>query len=109
MGIRSDHGKRSFGDVARALVELTDCVLFDQIREGPRLSPRNCSVATAATLIAPGRGEQLPFHVRRARDNGLSHDELAVLTAHLAFYTGWPTAASAVPRLRELKDQEARS
>jgi len=109
MSHRSDQGQRSFGDIAPALAELTDRVLFDQIWQDPALSPRDRSLATVACLIALGRAEQLPFHLRRARDNGLSHDELAALTTHLAFYAGWPVAASAVTRLRELKEQEAHS
>ena len=48
-----------------------------------------------------GRLEQLPFHLQLARDNGLTHEELVELITHLAFYSGWPTAASALNRLEE--------
>jgi 4-carboxymuconolactone decarboxylase len=109
MSHRSDQGQKSFGDIAPTLAELTDRVLFDQVWQDPVLSRRDRSLATVASLIVMGRAEQLPFHLRRARDNGLGHDELAALTTHLAFYAGWPVAASAVTRLRELKDEEARS
>lgn len=102
MTTRSDHGQRSFGDVAPALAELTDRVLFEGVWQDPALSPRDRSLATVATLIALGRAEQLPFHLRRALDNGMTHGELAALITHLAFYAGWPAAASAVTRLREL-------
>ena len=105
----SDQGQRNFGDVAPAFAELTDRVLFDEVWQDASLLPRDRSLATVATLIALDRVEQLPFHLRRARENGLSHDELAALTAHLAFYAGWPAAASAVARLRELKNEEARA
>ncbi|RAO74831.1 carboxymuconolactone decarboxylase family protein [Dyella jiangningensis] len=98
----SDQGQRSVGDVAPTLAELTDRVLFDRIWQDPSLSPRDRSLATVSALIALGRTEQLPFHLQHAIDNGLSHDELATLITHLAFYAGWPAAASAVPRLREL-------
>jgi 4-carboxymuconolactone decarboxylase len=109
METRSDQGQRAFGDIAPALADLTDRVLFDEVWNDPALSPRDRSLITVAALMAPGRLEQLPTHLRRARQNGLSHDELAALTTHLAFYAGWPVAASAVARLRELKDEEARS
>lgn len=102
MTTRSDQGQRRFGDVAPALAELTDRVLFDGVWQDPSLSPRDRSLATVAALVALGRTEQLPFHLQRAVDNGLSHDELAALITHLAFYAGWPAAASAIPRLREL-------
>jgi 4-carboxymuconolactone decarboxylase len=49
--------------------------------------------------------------LQRALDNGLSADELAEVITHLAFYSGWPTAASALNLLSELhaclpEDQE---
>lgn len=40
--------------------------------------------------------EQLPFHVRLAMENGLSEEELIEAMTHLAFYAGWPRAASAI-------------
>jgi 4-carboxymuconolactone decarboxylase len=109
MGTHSDHGQTGFGDILPALADLTDRVLFDQVWIDPTLSPRERSVATVAVLIALGRVEQLPFHLRRARDNGLSHGELAALTTHLAFYAGWPAAASAATRLRDLKNEETQA
>lgn len=97
----------AFGDIAPTLAELTDRVLFGQVWPDPALSPRDRSLATVAALIVLNRTEQLPFHLRLARRNGLDHDELAALTTHLAFYAGWPVAASAVGHLRELKDEES--
>lgn len=105
----SPSGQTAFGDVAPALAELTDQVLFGQVWQDPALSPRDRSLVTVATLIALQRTEQLPFHLRLARRNGLDHDALAALTTHLAFYAGWPVAASAAARLRELKDEESRA
>jgi len=107
MGQRSDQGRKMFGDVAPLFADLTDRVLFDEVWQDPALSPRDRSLITVAALLALGRAEQLPFHLRRARDNGVSHEELAALTAHLAFYAGWPVAASLATRLRELKEQES--
>jgi 4-carboxymuconolactone decarboxylase len=92
------------GDVAPKLAELTDQVLFGDIWRRPQLSPRERSLATVAVLEALNRGEQLPFHLRRARDNGISRDTLAELVTHLAFYAGWPCAASAVSALRVLDE-----
>lgn len=100
----SDHGQRSFGDVAPLLAELTDRVLFDQVWQAPGLSPRDRSLATVAALVALHRTEQLPFHLALARRNGITREELAALVTHLAFYAGWPAAASAATRLRECNE-----
>jgi 4-carboxymuconolactone decarboxylase len=48
------------------------------------------------------RTEQLPFHLRRALENGVTRDELVELITHLAFYSGWPTAMSAMSLAKEV-------
>ncbi len=73
---------------------------------GRQLSPRERSLITVAALVALNRVEQLPFHLQLAQRNGVTRQQLAELITHLAFYAGWPAAASAVARLREL-EQEA--
>jgi 4-carboxymuconolactone decarboxylase len=59
------------------------------------LSPRDRSIATVAALIALYRPKELSFHLRVARDNGVTRDELAALITHVAFYGGFPAAMSA--------------
>jgi 4-carboxymuconolactone decarboxylase len=84
------------GDIAPKLTELTDDVLFGDVWHRPQLSPRDRSIATVSALIALNRTEQLPFHLRRALDNGVTKDELIEMMTHLAFYSGWPNSMSAV-------------
>lgn len=92
------------GGIAPKLAELTDKVLFDDIWQRTAILPRERSLITVSALVALNRVEQLPFHLRRARDNGVSRAELAELITHLAFYSGWPTAASAINVLKQLED-----
>jgi len=89
------------GDVAPKLVELTEQVLFGDIWERPGLSKRDRSVITVSALVALARTDQLPFHLRRALENGVTQDELVELITHLAFYSGWPTAMSAIRLAKE--------
>lgn len=98
------YGRKSIGDIAPKLAALTDEVLFADIWARPGLPPRERSIATLSTLIALHRTEQLPFHLRRARDNGITDAELVELITHLAFYGGWPVAFSALDVLRRLDD-----
>lgn len=83
--------------------ELTETVLFGDIWKRTQLTPRERSLATVSALVAMYRLEQLPFHLKCALDNGLDIDELDELLTHLAFYSGWPTAASALRVLNELR------
>lgn len=77
---------------APKLVELTETVLFGDVWERPGLSKRDRSLITVATLVALYRSDQLPGHLERALNNGLSKDEIIEAITHLAFYAGWPCA-----------------
>jgi 4-carboxymuconolactone decarboxylase len=88
--------RNPYSDIAPALGDYTDNVLFGDVWKRPGLSPRDRSLITVATLVALYRTNELPFHLKRALDNGVSRDELIELITHLAFYAGWPTANTAV-------------
>jgi len=81
---------------APKLMELNEKVLFGDVWERPGLSKRDRSLITVAILVALYRINELPFHLARARENGISKDELVELFTHLAFYAGWPSAMTAV-------------
>jgi 4-carboxymuconolactone decarboxylase len=88
--------KKTFGDFAPKLVSLTDDILFGDVWERKELTPRDRSLITVAALIAGGNSEQLPFHLNKAKENGLTETELKEVITHLAFYAGWPKAMSAL-------------
>ncbi|MEH1832788.1 MAG: carboxymuconolactone decarboxylase family protein [Nostoc sp.] len=77
-------------------MDLTDNILYGQIWERPGLSKRDRSLATVTTLIVLKASEQLPFHLTKAIENGVKEEELIELITHLAFYSGWPSAMSAI-------------
>jgi 4-carboxymuconolactone decarboxylase len=95
-GETQTRAQQLIGDFAPKLVSLTDDVLFGDIWARAELSPRDRSLITVATLIAGGNTEQLPGHLERALQNGLTEAELKEVIIHLAFYAGWPRAMSAV-------------
>jgi len=90
------------GNFAPKLAELTDDILFADVWERAELSKRDRSLITVAALIANGNTEQLTGHLKRAKENGLTETELSEAIIHLAFYTGWPRAISAVGVAREV-------
>ena len=91
------------------LGELTSDVLFGDVWERPGLSKRDRSLITVAALISLYRPEQLVPHLHRALENGLTRDELVEAITHLAFYSGWPTAVTALNRLEGVLEDEASS
>ena len=98
----SDGARKLIGDFSPKLVELTDQVLFDDVWERKQLSKRDRSLITVAALIALNRPEQLRFHLKKAVENGVKKEELTEAITHLAFYSGWPNAMTAVLLAKEL-------
>ena len=94
--------QKLFGDFDPKLAELTDKVLFGDVWERPGLSKRDRSLVTVAALIALNRPEQLRHHLQRARDNGVTRDEVVEAITHLAFYAGWPNAINAITVAKEV-------
>jgi 4-carboxymuconolactone decarboxylase len=94
--------QRIMGDVAPKLAQLTDDVLFGDVWARPQLSPRDRSLVTISALIAMNRPDQLRSHLARARDNGVTEEEIVESITHLAFYAGWPSAVTAVTVAREV-------
>ena len=88
--------RKIIGDFAPKLAELTDRVLFGDVWERPELSKRDRSLATVAALVAMNRPDQLRFHLGRAVENGVTKEELIEVITHLAFYSGWPCAMTAI-------------
>ena len=94
--------EKMIGDFAPKLVDLTDRVLFSDVWERPELSKRDRSLATVAALVALHRPEQLRFHLDNTLKNGLTKEELIEVITHLAFYSGWPNAMSAIMIAKEV-------
>lgn len=98
--------QRIVGDFAPKIVELTDGVLFGDIWERPQLSKRDRSLVTVSALIAMNRPDQLRSHLVRARDNGVTQEELVEAMTHLAFYAGWPNALTAITVAKEVFEKK---
>ncbi len=77
------------------LTALVESPLYDQVWNDPDLPKRDRSLITVAALVALGCADELPAHLRRAIDNGISKRELSALITHLAFYAGFPAAITA--------------
>lgn len=95
-------GHKAVGDIAPALAQYTDKVLFDDVWERVELSKRDRSLLTVAALVVLGNTEQLRFHLDFARQNGVTQTELIEALTHLAFYAGWPKAMAAVGVARDV-------
>jgi 4-carboxymuconolactone decarboxylase len=99
---RATNVEKQFGNVAPGIVQYTTDVLFRDLWLRPDLAPRDRSLVTISALIANGQVAQIPYHLNRAMDNGLTKVQAAEVVTHLAFYAGWPNAFSALPVVKDV-------
>lgn len=97
-------GMNILGNFAPKFGELNDEVLFGQVwsRED-KLSTRDRSIVTVSALVASGiLDSSLKGHIQRAKENGVTKDEMVEILTHLAFYGGWPKAWAAFYMAKEV-------
>ena len=105
---RASRVEQQFGSVVPGIVQYTTDVLFRDLWLRPDLAPRDRSLVTVSALIASGQVAQIPYHLNRAMDNGLTQAQAAEVITHLAFYVGWPNAFSALPVAKEVFEKRPR-
>jgi 4-carboxymuconolactone decarboxylase len=102
---RSSRVDQQFGTVTPGVVLYTADILFRDLWLRPDLAPRDRSLVTVSALVASGQVAQLPYHLNRAMDNGLTQAEASEVFTQLAFYAGWPNVFSALPVAKEVFDK----
>jgi 3-oxoadipate enol-lactonase / 4-carboxymuconolactone decarboxylase len=81
---------------------------WGEIWTRPGLDRRTRSFITLAALVASGREHELALHVRAARRNGVTPDEIGEVLLQCAVYCGVPAANSAFAiAQRVLEETEA--
>lgn len=91
---------------APALDKYTQGVLVGELWKRPGLSPRDRSIVTLAALIARNQAVEMAHYLNLALDNGVKPREVSEIITHLAFYSGWPSAMTAVMLAKELFDKQ---
>ncbi len=75
--------------------ELITRYAWGEIWARPGLDRRTRSCITLTALIALGREHELEMHIRAARRNGLTPEEIKEVLLHSAVYCGVPAANGA--------------
>ena len=82
-------------DLTREFQEFITEYAWGGIWTRPGLDRRSRSLITLTALIARGHHEELAMHVRAARTNGLTPEEIKELIMQTAIYCGVPDANTA--------------
>lgn len=91
--------------VSPALERYTRDRLFGEIWKRPDMSPRDRSIITLAALIARNQTVEMKYYINLALDNGVKPGEISEIITHLAFYSGWENAMSAVVSAKDVFHQ----
>jgi 4-carboxymuconolactone decarboxylase len=102
---RAERVEQDVGPVSKGFVHYTGDLLFKDLWLRPDLVPRDRSLVTVSALVASAQVAQVPFHLNKAMDNGLTQSQASEILTQLAFYAGWPNAMSAVPVFKDVFDK----
>ncbi len=97
-------------DAASALTadfqELITRYAWGEVWARPGLDRRTRSCITLTALVAGGHEHELALHLRAARRNGLTWDEIGEVLLQAAIYCGVPAANSAFAVARRVQEEE---
>jgi 4-carboxymuconolactone decarboxylase len=79
---------------------------WGEIWARPGLDRRTRSCITLTALIALGHFDELAMHIRAARRNGLTQDEIKEVLLQSAVYCGVPAANHAFAVAQQVLDEE---
>lgn len=95
--VKQTAGRDALGTFAPTFAALNDDVLFGEVwsREN-QLSLKLRSIVTVTALVSKGLVDaSFEYHLKTAKANGVTREEMAEILTHLAFYAGWPNAWAA--------------
>jgi 4-carboxymuconolactone decarboxylase len=92
-------------DLTRDFQELITRYAWGEIWTRPGLDRRTRSAITITALVARGQFDELALHIRAARRNGLSWEEIEEVLLQSAIYCGVPAANSAFHVLQRVADE----
>lgn len=79
---------------------------WGEIWSRPGLDRKVRSCMTLAMLMTLNRSEEFQMHVRAARNNGLSWDEIKEVILHTSIYAGVPASNQAFKLAEEIRQEE---
>jgi 4-carboxymuconolactone decarboxylase len=102
-----DAATAAASDVTADFQALITRYAWGEIWSRPGLDRRTRSCITITALVAGGHDHELAMHLRAARRNGLSWDEIREVLLQTAVYCGVPAANSAFTLAQRVHDEEA--
>ena len=105
----ADHVDRATATASELTTEFQQLITeyaWGTVWTRPGLDRRSRSMITLTALVALGHDEELALHLRAARTNGLSVDEIKEVLLQTAIYCGVPAANTAFRVAQRVLDEE---
>ncbi|MDO4913788.1 MAG: carboxymuconolactone decarboxylase family protein [Bifidobacteriaceae bacterium] len=89
-------GHDILGEFAPAFAHYNDDILFGENWNDTSITHKERCLLTVTALISTGiTDNSLVYHMKNAKQAGVSQSEIAGAITHIAFYIGWPKAWAA--------------
>ena len=84
-------GRDQLGKFAPDFARFNDDILFGENWNNTDIDLKTRSIITVVALMSQGvTDNSIRYHIRNAKNNGISRKEMAAVITHTAFYAGWP-------------------
>jgi 4-carboxymuconolactone decarboxylase len=85
----------AFGDFGAPLQNIVNAYAYGDVWQGTELPPATKSLAMIAMMAAAGKPAELRVHLRGARNNGCTPEQVREILLLVAMYCGIPAANEA--------------
>ena len=100
-------GREQLGDFAPMFAHLNDDVLFGEVWNEETLDTKTKCILTVTSLMASGiTDSSLAYHLRNAKNHGVTKKEIAAIITHVTMYVGWPKGWAVFRLAKEIWNEE---
>ena len=98
-------GRNALGEFAPQFAHFNDDVLFGENWNNQDIDVKTRSIITVVALMSSGiTDSSLKFHLKNAKEHGVTQKEIAAIITHAAFYAGWPKGWAVFHLAKEVWD-----
>ena len=101
--IKQTAGRDQLGEFAPTFAHLNDDVLFGEVWNEEAIDLKTKCIITVVSLMASGiTDSSLEYHLKNAKNNGVSKEEISAIITHATMYVGWPKGWAAFRLAKEI-------
>ncbi|MCD7944868.1 MAG: carboxymuconolactone decarboxylase family protein [Clostridia bacterium] len=101
--IKQTAGRDSLGQFAPEFAHYNDDILFGENWNSGGIDLKTRTIVTVTALMSSGiTDSSLGYHLKNAKNAGVTREEIAAVITHAAFYVGWPKGWAAFNMAKEI-------